>query len=181
VHGNVDTGGLTSDGDQSLVRVGRLTRRGRGSGVGHPDLTRRGHSDLIDLGSSLADDLDCQLFAQVRPSGVPHPTLTGTYKGVRDENLLSLRCGSTSSAIWRRTARSAVPMGPSRSTGSTRASMSVSTTLLTIRAGAGSRVALLIFEENGSDVVNGNVNGIGNTRDREDTLSVSVFAILGGL
>lgn len=41
---------------------------------------------------------------------------------------------------------------------------------MTIGSGSGARVAFLVFEKDGSDVVDSDVNGVGNTGDGEDAL-----------
>ena len=42
---------------------------------------------------------------------------------------------------------------------------------LTVRASSGARVAFLVFEEDGSDVVDGNVDGICDARNGQDSLT----------
>jgi hypothetical protein len=61
-----------------------------------------------------------------------------------------------------------------------------SSTLLTVQTGCRAGVSLVEFEQDVSDIVHGNVYSVGDTRDGEDTLIVSLrlctgtVAYLGG-
>jgi hypothetical protein len=69
-------------------------------------------------------------------------------------------------------------------TASGRPTLSITTTVMTwswgatsssglaVGAGDGAWVSLLVFEEDGSDVVDGDVDGVGDTRDGKDALQV---------
>jgi hypothetical protein len=86
---------------------------------------------------------------------------TGANEGVGDENLLSLSAGHDSCAAVRRD-RTAGTTGTART--------ATPCSYLTVGSGGRARVALLVLEKNGTDVIHGDVDGIGDTRDRQNTL-----------
>lgn len=87
-------------------------------------------------------------------------TLTSTDKRVRDEDLLSL------------TARGRCTAGTGRDTSERRLRSRHALGLLAVGADARVRtgVALLVLEKDGSNVVDSDVDGVGDTRDRKDAL-----------
>ena len=56
LHSRVDVARLPSDSDEPLIRIDRLTRLSRGTGVGNADLAPGLRADLVDLLPTLADD-----------------------------------------------------------------------------------------------------------------------------
>lgn len=127
------------------------------------DMTRRHASNLVNLGTAFTDD--------------------ATDEVVRDEDLLGLRtgwelwctctcayCGTGSTTKgWSGSAVAEGLLGSGVGVGRCRRTSGGSTGSGTVRKVVG--VTILVLEKDGSDVVDGNVNGIGNTRDGENTLS----------
>lgn len=100
--------------------------------------------------------------------------LTGTNERVGDKDLLRLASGrrGRSGAVV-----AAAATGGSSRRGTTGVMRGVRRLrLLTVRAGAagGARVALLVVEKDGADVVDGNVNGVGDTGNGQNALWISV-------
>ena len=89
--------------------------------------------------------------------------LTGADKGIWNEDLLCLSPGTSgrwSVRVWCRT----------WTTGRTSPRAGLS-----IRARSGAWVSFLVFKEDGSDIVHGDMDGIGDTGDRKDTLFESAI------
>lgn len=161
LHSNVDVVGLTSDGDQALVRVGDLPRTRSSTGLGDADLALRLGADLVDLDTGLTNN--CEVLAQLRCQF--DEGLTGSDERVGDEDLLSLRAWATAEVgAW--------PGGTAGDRGRRLVGcLLVSTRLLAVRSGRGARVALLVLEKDGADVVDGDVDSVRDARHRQDALS----------
>ena len=167
----------------SRVRAGRAISR-----LADLDLALTELANLVDLGSRLADDGPCLDDHFSSPPFLPHEIRLGqlTDQLVRNEDLLSLLSGqrsrgwsSSSSSARRRTAvgpPSSSSASSSTATASVLGSSSSSSLVRRVRSScravrgvlrdAGGRVLL----KDRADVVDGDVDGVGNSRDREDTL-----------
>ena len=162
--GHVQVGRVSADNDQSFARVDGSARSGRGTRVRHSNVTLRLRSDLIDLDSGLADDWRWDRFVSpstpLEPALQAQTLLTTTDELVRDPKLLdcSTGTGRNDGRLPRRTHTGA----------------RAGTSLLSVGSRAGTAAArpLLVFEQNGPDVVDGNVHGIGDSRDTQDSLQI---------
>ena len=162
--GNVDVVGLTGDGDETFFGIGSLTRLGRRARFSDSDLTLGLSADFVDLGTAFADDYkdDASASASLNetdivPSGRQRycaEILTGADQGVGNEDLLGLSARSEGVGGW----SGGVYSGSASGAG------------LAIRASGGAGISFLVFEEDGTDVVDGNVDGVGDTRDGQDSL-----------
>ena len=167
LHGHIDVAGLAGNGNETLVGVGSLAGARGGARLRNADLAVGLRADLVDLDTSLTDD--CVMLASSKPRlSFPVGILTGSDERVGNKDLLRLAAGSSSVAGG--------SAATSTSTVSGRGRVRVLRGLLAVRASASRRagVALLVVEENGTNVVHGNVDGIGDTRDGENALHPSV-------